>query len=245
MSEIKHLGDIEQLNQGFETRTPEEILAWAWQEFGAGLLISSSFQTQSVALLHMVSLVCPEAEVLFLDTGYHFPETLVYRDMLQELFHLKIRNVYPAPDAEAYQKDHTPLYLKDPDRCCYLRKVEPMARALAGAAAWVSGVRRDQTVHRQSIQIIELENEVYKIHPMANWTRRDLWAYISRHDLPSHPLFSQGYASIGCAPCTRPSMGDDERSGRWAGTDKKECGLHTVAIPIQQTDPNQAKKKPQ
>ena len=236
MGATKRLDHIGQINRELESFTPEQILAWAWQEFGECLLISSSFQTQRVALLHMMSRVCPKAEVLFLDTGYHFPETLLYRDQLQEMFHLNIRNVMPAPDAMMPAPDHMPMYLRDPDRCCYLRKVEPMARSLAGADAWVSGVRRDQTVNRQSIEIIELENGVYKIHPMANWTRRDLWTYINQYDLPSHPLFSQGYSSIGCAPCTRPSTGGDDRSGRWAGTEKKECGLHTVAMPIRSKD---------
>ena len=242
MAATKHLDDIEQTNQELESLTPEQILAWAWQEFGDQLLISSSFQTQSVALLHMISRVCPKVEVLFLDTGYHFPETLVYRDQLQRMFHLNIRNVYPASAAMVQSQDHMPMYLKDPDRCCYLRKVEPMARALADAGAWVSGVRRDQTSHRKSIQIVEVENGIYKIHPMANWTRRDLWTYINQYDLPAHPLFSQGYSSIGCAPCTQPSMGGDERSGRWAGTEKKECGLHTVSLPSQSNKSKQDEK---
>lgn len=233
MSENRRHLNIDQLNQELASGTPEQILGWGWNEFGEKMLFSSSFQTQSVALLHMISLVCPKVEVLFLDTGYHFPETLVYRDQLQEMFHLNIRNVYPAADVLANQKDHTPLYLQDPDRCCYIRKVEPMARSLAGAHAWVSGVRRDQTGHRQNMRVVEMDRDLYKIHPLINWTRRDLWSYINKFDLPVHPLFSQGYYSIGCAPCTRPSFGEDERSGRWSGTEKKECGLHTVSMPIQ------------
>ena len=225
--------DIEQINNS-ETQSPPDILAWSWETFRPHVVVSTSFQTQSVALLHMVSQVCPEMPVIFVDTGYHFPETLAFRDELQRQLDLNVQTVHPDPEIRQRRANAAgPLYVRDPDLCCRIHRVEPMACALAGIEAWVSGVRRDQTHHRQKIQVVSRRDDgLIRIHPLANWTKRDLEVYIDRHALPMHPLSSQGYTSIGCAPCTRPpSDGEDERSGRWAGTDKTECGLHTMTIP--------------
>jgi phosphoadenosine phosphosulfate reductase len=229
--------DFKALNDVFEQCTPQQILAWSWETFGASVVVSSSFQTQSVALLHMISQVCPRMPVLFLDTGYHFPETLAYRDQLRRIFRLVIRMVYPMPNVQSMATHFPPMYQVAPDRCCRLRKVEPMRRALheMDVCAWVSGVRRDQTDFRKGIEIIEREESgLLKIHPLANWTKYDLWQYINQYDLPVHPLFLQGYPSIGCQPCTRPVLpNQDERSGRWVGQKKTECGLHTTVPPVQ------------
>jgi phosphoadenosine phosphosulfate reductase len=222
--------DIGQLNLDFATRAPQDILAWSWETFQPRVVTSSSFQTQSLVLLHMIAQICPQMPVIFTDTGYHFPETLAFRDELKERFGLNVQTVFAAPAPVEYRSHATePLYMRDPDLCCRINKIVPFNQALAGNAAWVAGVRRDQTSHRSQMQVLERRNDgIIKIHPILNWTSRDIWTYSEEHDLPVHPLFLQGYMSVGCAPCTRPvSAGEDERSGRWAGTDKTECGLHT------------------
>ncbi|MBN1286979.1 MAG: phosphoadenylyl-sulfate reductase [Anaerolineae bacterium] len=221
--------NIPQLNARFEHRAAEDILRWTWQTFGAAAVASSSFQTQSIPLLHLISKVCPALPVIFIDTGFHFPETLAFRDELQRRFDLNIVTVRAQVDqSEQFRRHGEAPYRSDPDLCCYINKVEPMQRALAGAAAWVSGVRRDQTANRAGLPVFQPRDDgVLKVHPMLHWTEQQVWTYINRHDLPAHPLLAQGYASIGCAPCTRPvTDGEDARAGRWAGTGKTECGLH-------------------
>jgi phosphoadenosine phosphosulfate reductase len=186
-----------------------------------------------VALLHLISRARPDLPVIFLDTGYHFPETLAYRDQLVERFGLTLRVVGSALSrADFAQQYGDALYRRDPDMCCYINKVEPMRRALQDLDAWITGIRREQTSDRAAAQVVEaLPDGRVKINPLVAWTREDLWAYINRHDLPAHPLFGQGYLSIGCAPCTAPVTADqDERAGRWAGTTKTECGLHSEAL---------------
>jgi phosphoadenosine phosphosulfate reductase len=224
--------NLVQLNQRFEETDPADIVAWAVDRFRPRIAASSSFQTQSVALLHIISRVRPELPVLFIDTGYHFPETLAYRDQLIAQFGLNVQVIKRADDLVNRDQQGTPLYLRDTQLCCYVNKVEPMQQALAGLDAWVTGIRRDQTENRRNAQPVEhLANGTYKINPLVAWTDRDLWTYIHQHDLPVHPLFHQGYASVGCAPCTRPvQAGEDSRAGRWAGTNKTECGLHTDAL---------------
>ena len=221
--------DIALLNVEMETWSTEAILRWAWETLGPAVAASSSFQTQSAPLLYLIGQVCPAMPVIFLDTGFHFPETLAYRDELQARLGLNIVTARPAVEqSQLLQQYGEGLYRRDPDLCCYIHKVEPMQRATAGLRGWVNGVRRDQTANRGVLRTLEAQPDgLLKIHPMLNWTKRDVWAFIERHDLPAHPLLSKGYPSIGCAPCTRPvAPGEDDRAGRWAGTDKTECGLH-------------------
>jgi phosphoadenosine phosphosulfate reductase len=223
--------DLGELNRSFEGAHPEEILAWAVETFGADIAASSSFQTQGVPLLHMISRVKPDLPILFLDTGYHFPETLAFRDQLVREWGLSLRVVRAvlSRDELVGQYGHD-LYRRDPDLCCHVNKVEPMQRALAGLRAWISGIRRDQSPARANIQILEQTRQgVIRVHPMATWARQDIWRYIHQHNLPEHPLLAQGYLSVGCAPCTRPvHIGEDERAGRWVGQERTECGLHTL-----------------
>jgi len=233
--------EIEQINIDYAKKTPLEILEWSWKIFNPTIIASSSFQSQSVVLLHMIVQVCPEMKVIFLDTGYHFPETLTFRDQLQELLGINVKTVYPDPEARKHLEDDIkPPFRRDPDLCCRINKVEPMKRALSSMQAWVTGIRRDQTTNRKETEIIEMQRDgLYKINPLASWTKKEIWTYINDHKLPTHPLFSEGYPSIGCAPCTRRIFGDeDERDGRWAGTDKDECGIHTPAINIKEVDVN-------
>jgi phosphoadenosine phosphosulfate reductase len=222
--------DIPRLNSHFETASTAEILEWAWDAFGSTVVASSSFQTQSLPLLHLIAQVCPKMPVIFLDTGFHFPETLTFRDELQTRLGLNIVIARPAIEkSQLIARYGEGLYRHDPDLCCYINKVEPMRRVVANFKGWISGVRRDQTNNRQQFAVLEAEaNGPLKIYPLLNWTRQQVREYIEQHHLPRHPLADSGYLSIGCAPCTRPVLsGADERSGRWAGTDKKECGLHT------------------
>lgn len=224
--------DLEKLNTEFEARTPQEIIAWAAKEFRGHFAMTSSFGPESGVLLHMMSKIDPEIPVLFLETSFHFPETLQYRDDLKKLFGLKTIIDLRADKAkkEAFDKKHGGVpYEKDPDGCCQLNKVEPLDTALKNYKAWMSGIRRRQTDFRKSIRIIEeYEGGLYKVSPLANFTSRDAWWYLKEHKIPQHPLYEKGYLSIGCWPCTRPVQeGDDERSGRWAGKTKTECGIHT------------------
>lgn len=221
--------EIDALNARFESESAERILRWAWDTFAPDMAASSSFQSQSVPLLHIISRVCPELPILFVDTGYHFPQTLAFRDELRERYNLNIVAIQPTvTKSETLQQYGEALYRHDPDLCCYINKVSPMQWGISWAQAWVSGVRRDQTAKRKSMRIFELQSDgLLRVHPMLNWTSDDIEVYRKAHNLPLHPLHSLGYVSIGCAPCTRPAFfGEDARSGRWADSDKTECGLH-------------------
>jgi phosphoadenosine phosphosulfate reductase len=222
--------DISQLNTEFAAAGPETILQWASETLQPDVAASSSFQTQGVPLLHMISRRAPSLPVIFVDTGYHFPETLVFRDQLVSEWKLNLRVVHAAMPRHEFARQYGELFRRDPDQCCYINKVEPMRRAIAGLQGWISGIRRDESPARAGIRIIERTPQgVLRIHPLANWTKRDVWQYVHDHHLPEHPLLAQGYLSIGCAPCTLPALlGDDERSGRWADHNKSECGLHTL-----------------
>ena len=212
-------------------KSPGEILQWVWDRYGPAVAMTSSFQSQSLPLLHLVSRVVPEMPVLFLDTGFHFPETLRFRDRLVAEWDLKVLNLRADRKVESALGPQLPVlppYQQDPDQCCYVNKVQPLREALKGLNAYVSGIRRDQTRERSNIRVLESAGGFIRVHPIGDWTERDVWRYIHEHDLPVHPLFEQGYASVGCAPCTAPPLdAEDGRSGRWAGREKTECGIHT------------------
>jgi phosphoadenosine phosphosulfate reductase len=229
---LSHQLDIEKLNTEFEAKKPAEIVAWAVKEFAPRFAMTSSFGPESGVLLHMVSRVATDLPVLFLETGYHFPETLDYKKQLSQM--LGLTNVIdlsadPAKKAAFVAENAGVPYEKNPDACCHLNKVEPLDAALKNYDAWMSGIRRNQTDFRKGVRIVEeYEGGVYKISPLVNMTSRDAWWYLKEHQIPQHPLFEKGYMSVGCWPCTKPiQAGDDERSGRWAGKAKKECGIHT------------------
>lgn len=223
--------NFQDLNEKFETESPPAIIAWAAETFRPDIAMSCSFQTQSLPLLHIISQVAPDLPVMFVDTGYHFPETLVFRDQLVDKWNLNLQIVRAETPREKFIQLHGhDLYQRNPDLCCFINRVEPMQRATAGLQAWISGIRRDQSATRAKRKILEqTPTGLLRVHPMANWTRQEVWQYIHDHNLPEHPLLSQGYPSIGCAPCTQPIFaGQDERAGRWAGQTKTECGLHTL-----------------
>jgi phosphoadenosine phosphosulfate reductase len=173
----------------------------------------------------MIAGIDRRVPVLFLDTGFHFPETYAFKDQFVKQYNLNLVEYHPATDPG-------PLYATDPDRCCAIRKVEPMQRALAGVDAWITALRRDQSETRSDVDLLEYHEvdgrPLVKVLPLAHWGRTEVWQYILGHGIPYHPLLDQGYSSIGCWPCTQRTLaGGDERSGRWSGTGKTECGLHT------------------
>jgi phosphoadenosine phosphosulfate reductase len=222
---------LERFSAEFETKTPQEIITWAADRFSPNMAISSSFQTQSMPLLHMVSRILPNMPVLFIDTGYHFWETLMFREQIATEWNLNIIDLHRDSRWDIFVRQNTrTLPIKDPNLCCYLHKVQPMQNVLKNFKVWISGIRRDQTSARANAQILELHDDgLLKINPLLNWTKADVKRYAEEHHLPSHPLLEKGYRSVGCAPCTIAiGMNDDERAGRWAGKDKVECGLHTT-----------------
>lgn len=190
--------------------------------------VVSSFGAESVVLLHYVNRVRPGTEVLFIDTGKHFAQTLAYRDQLVADFGLRIVNVGPDPRALASEDPYGAMFGADPNTCCAIRKVFPLQDAIAGYGCWISGRKRYQASTRANIPVLERDGAKIKINPLAMRDSDRIAAYIADHDLPPHPLESQGFPSIGCEPCTRAVRpGEDQRGGRWAGSpDKTECGIH-------------------
>jgi phosphoadenosine phosphosulfate reductase len=211
-----------------EAASPLEVLRWASEEFGDGLCLSSSMG--DAVLAHLASRARPGVPVIFLDTGYHFPETIGTRDAVAATLPVTVRTVEPLWTVAEQDADLLPrLHDRDPDRCCWLRKVEPLGRALSPYSAWASGVRRDESPSRADTPVVKWDarRALVKVHPLARWTQDDVDAYIAEHGVLVNPLADDGYPSIGCAPCTaRVEPGADPRSGRWAGRAKTECGIH-------------------
>jgi phosphoadenosine phosphosulfate reductase len=222
--------EIERLSNEFEAKTPQEIITWAIETFWPQIAMSSSFQTQSVPLLHMAAQINRNLLIFFIDTGYHFWETAIFREKLASEWHLNVLDLYRDTRWDVFARQNIrKLPLEDPNLCCYIHKVQPMQKAMKDMLAWISGIRRDQTPERAKSKILELQEDgLLKINPMLNWTKADVKHYMEEHELPSHPLLEKGYRSVGCAPCTVAiGVNDDERAGRWQGRGKTECGLHT------------------
>ena len=208
---------------------PHAVLRWAWATYGARVAVTSSFQTQSLPLLHIIAADAPGVPVLFLDTGFHFPETLAFRDQVVAALGLNLEVVRPDMDRLHFDLLHGELYSRDPDRCCYLNKVRPLEVAMQRFDAWIAGIRRDQTAVREAAHVLDLDaHGKVRIAPLLSWTHADVRRYISHNELPEHPLGARGYPSVGCAPCTQPARGADPRAGRWAGANKTECGIHLL-----------------
>jgi phosphoadenosine phosphosulfate reductase len=205
------------------------VLGWAGETFGEGFAVTSSMADGLLA--HLASRAVPGVNVVFLDTGFHFAETIGTRDWVSGVMPITLVNVTPPQTVAEQDAEYGPeLHQRDPDQCCALRKVQPLAQALAGFVAWGSGVRRDESPTRAGTRVVDWDAKrgMVKVNPLAAWTDADVDAYIAEHRVPVNPLQEIGYASIGCAPCTRPvAPGEDPRAGRWAGRGKTECGLHT------------------
>lgn len=227
---------LKAISDAFETQTAEEILRWAVATYYPKLTLATAFGAEGCVIIHYLAQINPNVHLFNLDTGYQFPETLETRRRLMERYGLEIHLVQAELSvAEMEEKYGGPLYHRQPDLCCHIRKVQPLVRVLEGFEAWISSIRRDQTPDRAQADIVEWDRRfgLVKINPLANWTREQVWRFIREHDIPYNPLHDQGYPSIGCWPCTRPVQpGEEERAGRWAGTNKTECGLHKRFGPV-------------
>jgi phosphoadenosine phosphosulfate reductase len=223
--------EVGRLADELEPKTAEQVLEWAAARFGERVLLTCSWQKQSSVLVHMVSEVAPGMRVVEFDTGLLFPETYDTRAKIISRYPIRFIRMEPELTvAEQAQERGDRLWERDPDACCGIRKVAPLQQALRDMDAWVTGIRREQSTTRQNARKIELDTRrgVVKVQPLADWTSRDVWRYIWSHHIPYNPLHDHGYPSIGCIPCTSSVNGGapDERSGRWRGTGKVECGLH-------------------
>ncbi len=218
--EVPDLAELAEVSKSFENAPASSVVAWAWERYGDSLVLAMS--GQDCVLLDMAIRVALDIEVVFLDTQYHFPETLEYVESLRERYSLNLTITHPEVEPDDRWKT-------DPDGCCRVRKIDPLAHALEGKSAWMTGLRRSEAPTRAKAPIVSYDvgKGLVKVNPLATWTDLDVEGYGRDRNLPVHPLREKGYVSIGCWPCTQP-VGDDEhaRAGRWAGTDKIECGLH-------------------
>jgi phosphoadenosine phosphosulfate reductase len=223
-----HDEELAELNAEFERLPAPKIIQWAVDNFSPHLCLAASMQ--DAVLIDLATRVDPGIEVVFIDTGYHFPETLETRDRVAKRYQVQVHTILPRQTVAEQDAMFGPkLHDRDPDACCSLRKVEPLRRALGEYAAWASGIRRDETALRRKIGVVEWDRKrsMVKVNPLACWTQAQVDEYIIANDVEVNPLVYDGYPSIGCAPCTRRVLpGEDPRSGRWAQSPKTECGLH-------------------
>lgn len=224
------------LNNRFKGSDPGEILQWGFLHFGKQMVMGTGFGPSGMLLIHKAVSRNIPVPVFYLDTSLLFQETYRLRDELQERFNIEILPVKGLPLEEQAEKYGDELWKKDPDQCCYLRKVLPLQNYLKDKKAWVTGVRRTQSGTRQQTEIVEWDpvNRVVKINPLAEWSHSEVWDYIHIQELPYNPLHDDGYPTIGCIPCTEPAgPEEDERSGRWKNLTKTECGIHLPAQEFQ------------
>jgi phosphoadenosine phosphosulfate reductase len=229
-------GELEELNTAFEASHPRQIVAWALERSGLErIAIASAFQAEGTIVMHLATQMRPDIPILFLETGYQFAETLAFKEQLAEKMGLNVVDLVGEHTvAEQAEVFGSRLFERDPERCCELNKVRPMFQALRELDAWITAFRRESSPTRADapfVQQYELEPDrwIVKINPMAAWSHQEVWGYLKEHDLPHNPLYDLGYASIGCAPCTRMRFPDEpERAGRWAGLSKWECGIQVT-----------------
>jgi phosphoadenosine phosphosulfate reductase len=225
---------IDAASRTLAEQTPQAILRWAVETFGSRLTMATAFGAEGCCLIHMLAEIEPELRIFNLETGYQFPETLELRERIKQRYGIEVEYIRPELTVAEYEAEHGgPLYRIRPDQCCHDRKLQPLRQAVVGYEAWISAIRRDQTNHRAAAGVVQWDAKfrLVKINPLLNWTRRDVWQFILANDIPYNPLHDRGYPSIGCWPCTAAvADGEDERAGRWAGTAKKECGLHVIEV---------------
>lgn len=228
--------EIQALNEEFRDGDAEKILRWAWDYFGAKAAIGTSFQGAGLVMIDLARRAGLKFPVFTIDTGFLFPETIALKVRLEQFFDLTIEAIEPDLSIEQQNASFGPeLWKREPDTCCTMRKVVPLQSKLGDLAGWLTGLRRDQSSTRAEIAFIELYTvdpnsgrEIVKLNPMANWSRKEIWDYLHANNIPYNPLHDQGYRSIGCWPCTKKSLeSSNERSGRWTGFNKSECGIHT------------------
>lgn len=218
----------ERAGRDLEDASASEILAWAAETFGGRFCVTSSMEDAVVA--HLASRALPGVDVVFLDTGYHFEETIGTRDAVQAVMDVNVITLTPRQTVAEQDAEYGPrLHERDPDLCCGLRKVRPLEEGLRGYVAWATGLRREESPTRADTPVVgwDEKRRKVKVSPIARWTQDDVDAYVAEHGVLTNPLLMDGYASVGCAPCTRRVLeGEDARAGRWAGRGKTECGLH-------------------
>jgi phosphoadenosine phosphosulfate reductase len=222
--------ELKAISDGFEGAQLETVLRWAVEGFGDEVALATGFGAEGCVLVDALARVRPRARIFYLDTDLLFPETYALVERLGARYGVRFERRATGLSLEAQAERYGErLWERDPGECCRLRKVEPLREMLAGLRAWVTAIRRDQTPGRADAGIVERDAKfgLVKINPLAAWSSRDVWDYISKHDVPYNPLHDQGYLSVGCTPCTTPvRIGEDPRAGRWRGTVKTECGLH-------------------
>lgn len=226
------LAELAAASAELETATPQQILVWATERFRPRLTMATAFGPEGMAIIHMLAELAPDTHVFNLDTGYQFPETLALRDQVAQRYGLNVRLEQPELSVEEYERQHGgPVYSRDPNQCCFDRKLTVIRRAIVGMDGWITAIRRDQSPDRAQAAIVGWDKkfQLVKVNPLANWTKSLVWKFILDHQILYNPLHDQGYTSIGCWPCTRAVMlGEDERAGRWSGSQKTECGLHSA-----------------
>jgi len=229
-TETLQADDIASAARRLRDRPPWESLAWAAERFAPRVAFATGFGAEGCLVIDIIARHRLRIEVFTLDTGLLFPETVGLWRRLEDRYGLEIRAVRPALTVAEQARDHgEELFYRDPDRCCSLRKTEPLWHALSGLAAWVTAIRRQQTPERKGTEVVEWDGTfgLVKVNPLAAWTHEEVWEYLRAHRVPVNPLHALGYPSIGCAPCTSPVRpGEDLRAGRWRGRVKTECGLH-------------------
>ena len=233
-----HPDELTLISDTMETRTPQQILAWAWETYGDKLTMATAFGAEGCAIIAMLSEITRDIYLFNLDTGYQFQETLDTRQRLIDKYGIPVHLVGSSQSVTEMETEYGgPIYGTNSDLCCHIRKVVPLQSALVGYEAWISAIRRDQSPTRAHAPIVSVDrkNGLVKVNPLVNWTKSDVWNFILANDVPYNPLHNSGYPSIGCWPCTRAvGAGEDDRSGRWAGKDKTECGIHVDNEPTVQ-----------
>ncbi|MGH9900861.1 MAG: phosphoadenylyl-sulfate reductase [Pyrinomonadaceae bacterium] len=222
--------ELKIISDGFEGTPPEAVLRWAVEAFGPDVALATGFGVEGCVLIDMLARVSPGARVFYLDTDLLFPETYALVERLAARYGVQFerRATHLSLGAQVAGRGER-LWERDPEECCRLRKVEPLREMLAGLRAWITAIRREQTPSRSGAPVVGRDAKfgLVKINPLAAWTARDVWDYVTEHEVPYNPLHDLGYPSIGCAPCTTPvRIGEDPRAGRWRGKTKTECGLH-------------------
>jgi phosphoadenosine phosphosulfate reductase len=229
--------ELQTINIKLLAASPQVVLRWAVEQFHPNLLMATAFGAEGCCIIHMLAEIQPTVTLINLETGYQFPETMALRERILSRYGMIVEYIRPETTITEYEALHNgPLYTTKPDQCCHDRKVLPLRKAMAhyNPAAWISAIRKDQTDNRAtSASLVQWDAKfnVIKVNPLLNWTKKEVWKFITDHDVPYNPLHDAGYPSIGCWPCTRAVQpGEDDRAGRWARQAKKECGLHVLEM---------------
>ncbi len=226
------LAELKANSDRLESASPQEILHWAVERFGDKFTMATAFGPEGMTIIHMLAEIAPATPIFNLDTGYQFQETLDLCERVRERYGITVELKRPATTVAEYEAMHGgPVYKDNPSQCCFDRKLTVLKNAVRGMHAWASAIRRDQSPDRAKTAIVGWDKKfkLVKVSPLANWTKQQVWKFITDEDVPYNPLHDQGYTSIGCWPCTRAVLlGEDDRAGRWSGTAKTECGLHSL-----------------